>query len=124
MAVGSAHASSVIEYEEVQGYAAQHVKQDDSDGEQIHCESAFFEALEEAWAYLQTYAVDEEYESEVLYEAECGSGASETKVASYDAGKQDECYAQGNSKNLQSAQRQANADDTGIEHYDVCDAVG
>ena len=74
-AVLASHASTVVEYQKVQAYAAQHIQQYYAHGQQVHGDAALLETLKEAWTYLQTYAVDKQNQAKVLHEGQCGGGA-------------------------------------------------
>ena len=83
----------------------------------------FFEALEEAGAYLQTYAVDKQNQSKVLHEGQRGGGAGQAEVSCQNTGEKYKGYSQGNAEELYSAQCQTYTDNTGIKHNNVAYAV-
>ena len=93
-AVLAGHAVPVVKYQEEQTYAAEHVQQYYAHCQHVHRHASLLETFKETRSHLQTYAVDKEYQTEVLYEGQCGAGACQTEVSCQNAGKQHECYSQ------------------------------
>ena len=123
-AVLARHAVAVVEYQEEQAYAAEHVQQYYAHCQHVHRYSAFLETLKEAGTDLQTYAVDKQNQTEVLHESQGGCCSRQSEVSSQNTGKQHEGYSQGYAENLYAAQGQSYADYSGVEHHYVTDAVG
>ena len=114
----------IVEENEIECQHRDHIQTHDAHGQGVGRDSSFGKALEEARAYLQTDAVDEEDETEVLDIVQYGRGAGEPDVACQDACEQHKGDTKGDAENLEAAEEYTHGDDQRVEHHDVRDAVG
>ena len=121
--IGCVRGSSVVEDEEIEAYAAQHIEQDDTHRHQVQLHASFLEALEEARTNLQAYAIDEEDESEVLNEGQYIICSRKAEVSGHDTRKKHEGDTQRDATHLNASQANTNGDDQCIEQNDVCHAI-
>ena len=122
--IGCVRGSSVVEDKEIESDAAQHIEQDDTHRHQVQLHASFLEALEEAWTYLQAYAIDEEDESEVLNEGQYIICSRKAEVSGHDTCEEHEGDTQRDATHLNASQTNTNGDDQRIEQNDVCHAIG
>ena len=116
--------SALVEDKEEEGDAADDVQQNDGNGQHIHLDAGFLQALEEAGPHLEADAVDEEDEPEVLHVGQDFRRAREVEMSGQNAGKEHKGDAERNAEDFDASQRDAQRDDGGVEQHDVGYRVG
>ena len=124
-----------VEHQIVKAKQRDNVEQYDAHRHHVHLHTVLLKRLEEARAHLQTDAIDEKYQSEVLNKVQhfgrtripavgIGNAQLVVDVAYHDAGKQHKSDAQRHAAHLNLAQHYANGNDQGEQQYDVSHRVG
>lgn len=124
-----------VEEEIVATQHRQNVEYHHAPGHHVHLDTVLLERLEETRAHLQTDAVDEENQSEVLNEIKHFGRTGKTAigvlhtavvvdVSHHDTGEQHERDAKRNAAYLELAEHNANSNHQREQQHDVCHRVG
>ena len=113
------HGRDGLAGDEMQGYRYAHAEQHHEEGEQVEPHSSALEAGEEAGADLQTYAVDEQYESEFLEELQQIGVEGHPEMAERDTDEQYPCHSEADAGDLDLAHDLSERDHEGQDYYGV-----